>query len=181
MPAIHRFAIPAAMLAFGLAMSASTHAELRSTTSYQNPAGHCQLSIPTTDTQVRPKATGFRNESTTKGAFVICGFDAPTADATIGNVYLTFHTLDGVSRAISCTAVTGVEGVFPLVYSTKAFSTPYVNGNASLGWTDYDFAEYGTPYYPDIRNAYSMSVTCNLPPQTSIIWANTKVTMDIGN
>ncbi|MFO1473032.1 MAG: hypothetical protein U1F20_00190 [Lysobacterales bacterium] len=50
------------------------------------PADSCQLlSIPTTDTGVRPKATGFRNEGTTD-QFVICGYGIPDCDARTVNV-----------------------------------------------------------------------------------------------
>lgn len=181
MSAIARLAVPTCLLAMGLATSASTHAALRQNWNYANPGSGCQLSIPTTDTQVRPKATGYRNESTTKSAFVICGFGTPTDDGTALNANLYFHSIDGVSRDISCTAVTGTEGLSQLVYSTKTVGST-AGGNASaMGWTDYDFAAQGAPSYVNIRDGWAVSVTCNLPPLTSITLANSKFQIEIGS
>jgi len=176
-----RLLLPTAVIACGLAMSVEAHAALRYTYINLNPAAACQLSIPTTDTQVRPKATGYRNESTTKSAFVICGFGTPTDDGTALNANLYFHSIDGVSRDISCTAVTGTEGLSQLVYSTKTVGST-AGGNASaMGWTDYDFAAQGAPSYVNIRDGWAVSVTCNLPPLTSITLANSKFQIEIGS
>ena len=61
-------------LAFGLSGTAHAVTQTRVT---QIPAGAaCQLSVPTIDTAVRPRATGFRNEGTTS-AFTICGIQDP--------------------------------------------------------------------------------------------------------
>ena len=64
----------------------------------------CQLSIPTTDTGVRPKASGFRNESTTTSSFVICTFQRSTTTGDYYYVGLVGYSLDGVARDVTCTA-----------------------------------------------------------------------------
>jgi hypothetical protein len=163
MPAINRFAPPACLLALGLAMSASTHAALRQNWGYGNPGDACQLSIPTTDTQVRPKASGYRNESTSKSAFVICGYNTPSYDSTSKQILIYFTSMDGVSRNISCTAVSGMAGAEPMVYSTKSISSTAAETYTALLWTASDFG--GTT---DIPYGESPSVTCTLPPQTAI-------------
>ena len=176
-----RFLIPSTLLACGLVVSMQAQAALRYTYINLNPAAACQLSIPTTDTQVRPKATGYRNEGLAKGAFVICGFGTPTDDGTALNASLYFHSIDGVSRDISCTAVTGTEGLSPLVYSTKTVSSTAAGNASAMVWTDYDFAAQGTPFHETIRDGSAVSVTCSLPPQTSITLTNSKFQIEIGS
>lgn len=173
-----RTIVPLAALACGLAMSAPADATLHQAWTYQNPAEACQLSIPTTDTEVRPKATGFRNESTTKSAFVICGLVAPAQESSPNSfpiqVLLYMHSMDGIARIVNCTAVTGLDGVTPLVYSSKAeVSNSGVN---YLIWYPSDFG--GTTTIP---NGYAISVTCTLPPQTSIISVAAWNSIEIGN
>ena len=174
MSAIHRFAIPAALLAFGLAMSAPATAALHQTYTYLNPAAACQLSIPTTDTEVRPKATGFRNESTSKSAFVICGYPRPTNDSMPLDIEIFFHSIDGVTRAVNCTGVTGLDGLYPLVYSSKSVQSNA--GYSRITWVPADFG--GTTTIP---NGYHVSVTCTLPPQTSIVTIASSIQIEIGS
>jgi len=129
----------------------------------------CQLSIPTTDTKARPKSTGFRNESTTTGNFVIC-----TALITPGNgttdaldsLDIHIYSLDGTSRTVSCTAVSGWHGngYRPPVYSTKAIPVADTELGDGITWGPSDFGGVnGT-----IPGSFAISVTCNLPPQTAI-------------
>ena len=127
---------------------------------------------------VRPKATGFRNESTTKGAFVICGYSQPTKDSTDGlrsSIQIYFHSIDDAGRTISSTAVTGVDGLWPMVYSTKTTQST-ANGTCSdLAWGPGDFG--GTS---EIPYGFHASVTCSLPPQTSITSILNSVQYEIG-
>ena len=76
------------------------------------PGGACQLSIPTTNTGVRPKATGFRNESTTTSNFVYCaipltGYSQPEQPYAIG---LVVYSIDGAAHNVTCTLVVGIAG-----------------------------------------------------------------------
>src|SRR5690242_8566521 len=70
---IKMFAVATALIGAGLGMTQPAQAVTQSVFAYTNPGGACQLSIPTTNTGVRPKATGFRNEGTVNN-FVICGY-----------------------------------------------------------------------------------------------------------
>ena len=176
MSAIARSAIPTCLLAFGLATSASTHAALRQNWGYGNPADACQLSIPTTDTQVRPKASGYRNESTTRSAFVICGYGTPSYDSATKQALIYFTSMDGLSRNISCTAVSGMAGAEAMVYSTKSISSTAADTYSALLWTPSDFG--GTT---DIPYGEGVSVTCTLPPQTAITQIINAFDYEIGN
>jgi hypothetical protein len=176
MSAITRYAIPTCLLALGRATPSSTHATLRQNWGYGNPADACQLSIPTTDTQVRPKASGYRNESTSKSAFVICGYNTPSVDSASKQILIYFTSMDGVSRNISCTAVSGMAGAEPMVYSTKSISSTAAETYTALLWTPADFG--GTT---DIPYGEAVSVTCTLPPQTAITQIINAFDYEIGN
>ena len=171
-----RFLLSSAVIACAFAMPAPSHAALRQNWGYGNPADACQLSIPTTDTQVRPKASGYRNESTSKSAFVICGYSTPTYDSTSKQILIYFTSMDAVSRNISCTAVSGMAGAEPLTYSTKSISSTAAETYTALLWTVSDFG--GTT---DIPYGESPSVTCTLPPQTAITQVINAFDYEIGN
>jgi len=170
-----RFLLLSAVLAW-MAMSIAARAALRQNWGYGNPADACQLSIPTTDTQVRPKASGFRNESTSKSAFVICGYNTPTVDSASKQILIYFTSMDGMSRNISCTAVSGMAGAEPMVYSTKSISSTAAGTYTALLWTAGDFG--GTS---DIPYGEAPSVTCTLPPQTAVTQVINAFDYEIGN
>ena len=122
----------------------------------------CQLSIPTTDTGVRPKASGFRNESTTTSNFVICTLQRSTTTGDYSYVGLIGYSLDGVARDVTCTATVGT---FPGVrYSSKTASVQDTS-EIPFVWSAADFG--GTAGNP-ISGSLYFSVTCNLRPQTAI-------------
>ena len=171
-----RFLLSSAVIACAFAMPAPSHAALRQNWGYGNPADACQLSIPTTDTQVRPKASGYRNESTSKSAFVICGYSTPTYDSTSKQILIYFTSMDAVSRNISCTAISGMAGAEPLTYSTKSISSTAAETYTALLWTPADFG--GTT---DIPYGEAVSVTCTLPPQTAITQVINAFDYEIGN
>ena len=174
----NRFLLSATFLVCGLAANLPAHAATRLEANYQNSASACQLSIPTTDTQVRPKATGFRNESTTRSAFVICGYDLPTIDSFPLALHIEFVSLDGVNRTVSCTAVTGLSGLYDLVYSSKSapsYGPPYYDYGL-ISWTPTDFGSTGS-----IPNGFAPSVTCTLPPQTAITMIFNFYDLEIGS
>lgn len=145
------------------------------------PGGNCQLSIPTTDTAFRPKATGARNESSSTSNFVICPFTvAPAAGngAPITSAGLYLQSLDGVSRSVTCTAVVGsINNVTP-VYSSKTISTSAITtNNVSLAWTAADFG--GTAPNPIGGSAW-LTVTCLMPPQTGLSYLYAQYNYEIG-
>ena len=126
------------------------------------PGSVCQLSIPTTNTGVRPKATGFRNESTTTSNFVICPLVSPMATNsdvfTFVNIVLL--SLDNQSHDVACTAVANAVSA---TYSSKTIAVSPSGG--SYAWSASDFAgTFGNP----IVDSQEMSITCMLPPQTAI-------------
>ena len=84
------FAATGIALAFGLSGQAGA---VTLTRMAQVPGGAaCQLSIPTVDTTVRAKATGFRNEGKTS-AYAICGLQDPVQGA-VSDVGIAFYALD---------------------------------------------------------------------------------------
>ncbi len=157
-----RFLLPATVFACGLAMSAPTKAA--AVYEYMNPAAACQLSIPTTDTKVRPRATGYRNESNTNSAFVICGYGKPTSSSFITQINLTLLSMDGATHSVDCTAVSAVNGSnVTQKYVTKTVIVSGTNGiNATWNPVDFGSTSGDIPFTP------LPSVTCILPPQTAI-------------
>ena len=167
MKTTHAFAFAAlAAAVFPLAPAARAAMQTRTVTT---PAARlCTLSIPTTDTKFRPKATGARNESTTTSSFVICTLPHAKTAGAYKQIEIIFYSLDGVSRILSCTAVPGVldSPDDPIRYSTKtgnAFDT-----NAFHEYFMWSAADFGGTYGDPIPGGFNNSVTCNLPPQTAI-------------
>lgn len=147
--------------AYGLATSPVARAGTYDTSSV-TPGSSCQLSIPTTDTKARPKATGFRNESTTVSSFVICPLSITN---TSGNGFkyidLQLYSFDGKPHAINCTAVEGFSHSSPQ-YSTFTINDP---GNMPLPPVEWSAANFGGTVGDPV---FIMSVTCLLPPQTAV-------------
>ena len=149
----------------------------------------CALSIPTTNTGVRPKATGFRNEGTTS-AFVICAFDSAPGqdniyssdvDADPSIVWLYFTSIDGQAHSFDCTAVNSwgsvAYGTGPMQYVTK---TAVVDADAnSLNGLSWGSSDYGSAAHIPTSGAFS--VTCLLPPGTAIEIGRLKAQEDVGS
>jgi hypothetical protein len=145
----------------------------------------CQLSIPTTNTGVRPKATGFRNESTTTSNFVICSLSSPTDEGqnfgAFDLVAIVIRSMDGMAHDVSCTAVTGqgLSPSYPLVYSSKTVEVPADASQAgSASWLSDDFGQPGTT---QIKGSAWTTVTCNLPPQAEIRYIRARYNFEIGS
>jgi len=153
-----------AALGFGALASVPANATFQGNAyTGENAASACQLSIPTTSTQVRPKATGFRNESPTASAFVICGYTNPTA-GSVKIFILRTASIDGAAHTFNCTGVAGNAGTgTPQVYATKSITTTADGLAVSTSWAPADFGietNFGATF---------PSVTCTLPPQVAII------------
>ena len=135
----------------------------------------CTLSIPTTDTGVRPKATGFRNEGTTN-AFVICAFDSSpwqigyadqesTDDPELVELY--FASIDGQYHAFNCTGVNSWPSsgtVVPMQYVVKTGQVGTTGSSTFVSWHPADFGGAA-----NIPTSGSFTVTCLLPPGVSIL------------
>ncbi len=164
-------------LLLGLACALPHTAARASTTtsySYSNAAQACQLSVPTIDTVVAPRANGYRNPGTT-GAFVICGY-GKTSGYELSLANFAFVSMDGQAHTITCTGVNGLAGESTQVYVTGTWSVPATGTNVA-GWGPSSFN--GTNTIPG--SAHNFSITCNLPPQVAITTLSSLYTYEIGN
>jgi hypothetical protein len=144
-------------------------------TATRSPAGACMLSIPTTNTGVRPKATGFRNEGTVAN-FVICNFDIVSDDEFEGFLSLTLYlaSIDGAAHDVSCTAMNRYANWLTGDYSTKIAHVPAGSSGAVVDFVPSDF--------PSTQLiGWNASITCNLPPGTSIYGVSSSYNDDVGN
>ena len=122
-------ALASALLGAALAPTpASAGSVLKTLT--QDAGNACTLSIPTTDTKARPKATGFRNEGTTN-QFVICGFDIDSTNPGFHSIDLGFVSIDGLAHTFNCTAMSRYNYSTTGQYLTKAVNVP-AGGGASF-------------------------------------------------
>ncbi|GAA5002196.1 hypothetical protein FNZ56_09220 [Pseudoluteimonas lycopersici] len=144
----------------GMLATTPSHAATISKVANRNPAGACMLSIPTTDTGVRPKASGFRNEGTVNN-FVICNFDVDTDIAGFTKLVVNFVSFDGAAHAFDCTGMDRYAGTATGDYATKSVSIT-AGGTAYISFLPSDFPSTGLV-------GWNASVTCTLPPGVSII------------
>jgi hypothetical protein len=121
------------------------------------------LVVPTTDTKVRPRANGYRNEGSTT-QFVLCGMGGYPHDE-LHIVYFYVSSTDGQEHSMRCTAVTGLVGWQGPIYSTKAVTVP-TSGYGYVGWYSEDFGGNEGESIP--AGAFNFSVTCNLPPGAAL-------------
>lgn len=152
----------------------------RAATAYSNIAiagSECQLSIPTIDTKSRPKATGFRNESTTANNFVICPVQVEPAQGNnvIKDVSIVVYTLDGVSHDVNCTAATNSQGATQ--YSSKSITAANTTWGNYVAWNAVDF---GGTAGDAIPGSLWFSVTCLLPSQSAINYLYASYAYEIG-
>lgn len=151
-----------AVIAAGLAPAmATSNDEIIS----ENAAQACQLSLPTIDTKVSPRATGFRNDGTAN-VFVICGTSAPTDDNDfLGGTALWLYSTNPQDVTVNCTFVTGTVGTY--VYSTASLPLP--------AGSDPDRIWQGFP-----GGAYNVTVTCTLPPKVAILRTESSYALNVG-
>ena len=143
---------------------------------YEFPAADaCQLSVPTTDTRVRPKASGYRNEGSTS-QFVICGMGGYES-GTVLYTTLIYTSMDGAPHSMSCTGVAGLTGsASPLAYSTKTVSIA-ATGYSFMSWGAEDF---GGSEGAVIAAGSNLSVTCTLPPNVALQGFESEQLVDVG-
>jgi hypothetical protein len=168
--------VAAASLAVGLSAAPSATALAQDRIYEFSAADACQLSLPTTDTRVRPRANGYRNEGTTN-QFVICGMGG-YENSTVLSTTLLATSMDGQAHAMSCTGVTGLVGLGggPL-YSVKTVDVP-ASGTGMQTWAAEDFGgtEGGV-----IEGGLNLSVTCTLPPNVALQGFESEGVVDAGN
>lgn len=160
--------LSAVAVACGLAMAFDASAATDEKTFYLDPAMACQLSIPSTDTAVRPRATGYRNEGTT-AAFMICGLPYYYSGAVPTSFAIVVRSFDGAAHSFDCTGVTRSSGGTSPAYSTKNLSVA-ANGSDSATWTGADFT----------LGNFDASITCPLPAGVAIVSVQIRVNDEIG-
>ena len=172
-------ATSAVVLALGMGMSQSAQAATQNRLMAALGSDTCKLSVPTTDTKVRPRATGFRNEGTTN-QFVICtlhsdngpggGFGtAPLIDAG-----LLATSLDGVDHAVTCTGVNSftILGDQQFIAKTQNTGATYTQ----FWWNEDDFGST-----TGIPTTGVFSITCSLPPNVSLDLVLANMNEDVGS
>ena len=175
------FLSAAATLAAGLALSPPAAAVKQIRYQVQTGANMCTLSLPTTDTKVRPRATGYNNEGTTY-AFVICSFDPPPGAFGVlvtefKDAALYLRSLDGTAHDVTCTGVNTIPAAATPQYVSKTHSVSAATTGTQFAWLPGDFG--GTSTIPYSGGVFS--VTCNLPPQTSVEFGGADSDEDVGN
>jgi hypothetical protein len=163
-----------AMLVCGFGMLPHAQAGTQYSSYFFNPADNCQLSTPTIDTLVAPRATGYRNTGT-KGVFVICGFSKMNGLPLI-DAYVVFTSMDGQPHDVSCTGVNGYAGYLQ-TYATHTVEVPATLYD-SVAFHGSDFGGNDS-FIPE--SYYDFSITCNLPPQVSISRVMADFDYEIGN
>lgn len=151
----------ATMLVAGLAIPASTTATTVTRVMEDQGGPACQLSVPTTSTQVRPRASGMRNEGTAS-AFVICQFAATSSPFTQAGIVLA--SIDGADHTLSCTAMSGYPTQVAYYSTFSVFVRASDTAGTSIGWNSGHF----DPSL-DTLPSRGFSVTCNLPPGMAIV------------
>jgi hypothetical protein len=128
--------VAAGTLAIGLGATPSASAATQDVWFLNAPGDSCQLSLPTIDTVVRPRANGYRNEGTA-AKFVICGYGGTRyLQSLVANVQAS--SLDGAAHSMSCTFTAGTGAGSGLVYVTKTLAVP-ATGVAYVYVTAEDF------------------------------------------
>lgn len=148
-------------------------------TRYQTAQGGvvCKPSDMTSNSNIKAKSTGLRNEGTTASYFVICGFESSNSRDSFGTIQainMGLYSLNGVSSSVSCTAVNGFANGAP-IYSTKGVAT-HTDGTAVL--LTWDASDFGGTAGEALPASDYWSVTCTLPAKSSIGYMRTQFTVD---
>ncbi|GAA5005179.1 hypothetical protein FNZ56_06365 [Pseudoluteimonas lycopersici] len=144
-------------------------------------ADTCKLSVPTTDSKVRPRATGFRNEGTTN-VFVICtihtdnGPGGSFGSAPFIDAGLAALSLDGAGHDVQCTGVNSFSVLGDQQYVTKIQNTG--TNLTQFWWIEDDF---GVSDGSGIPGTGAFSITCILPPNVSLDLVLANMSEDVGS
>lgn len=129
----------------------------------QDAGNACTLSVPTTDTGVRPKATGFRNEGS-KNAFIICSVDVDSSGGDTQYIGLNLASFDGASHSVNCTGVARYSNTLANIqYLTIPTLITAADGSTT------SISTLGAPPSVYDHQRPVLSVTCTLPPGVSIL------------
>jgi len=166
-------ALMAAVLVAALTATAPTTATTVQRVMEDQGGPACQLSVPTTSTQVRPRASGMRNEGTTS-AFVICQFTATSTPFTQANIVLA--SIDGADHSLSCTAMSGYVTQTAYYSTFNIFVHASDTAGTSVGWN----SGYFDPSLGTLPSR-GFSVTCSLPPGMAIVGTYAFYDEDVGS
>jgi hypothetical protein len=167
-------AIAVASLAIGMSAAFTATAVTQEKVYEFSAADACQLSVPTTDTKVRPRANGYRNEGTTN-QFVICGMGG-YENGTVMSTTLLATSIDGKAHSMTCTGVTGLTGFDGPYYSAKTLTVP-ASGVGMQAWAAADF---GGTEGEVIAGGLNLSVTCTVPPNVALQGFESQGLIDVG-
>lgn len=137
----------------------------------------CKPSDMTSNSNLKAKSTGLRNEGATASYFVICGFESSNSRSdfgTIQSITMGIYGLSTVAKIVSCTAVNGFADGAP-IYSTKSVTTN-TNGTATL--LNWDATDFGGAAGTALPESDYWSVTCTLPAKSSIGYMRTQFTVN---
>jgi hypothetical protein len=170
------FGLLAAALAMGLAAAPAASAATQEKIFEFSAADACQLSVPTTDTKIRPRANGYRNEGTTS-QYVICGMGGYERN-TVLYMVLLYSSMDGQPHSMSCTGVSGMTGQEPgPLYSTKTVDI----AGSGYSFALWDAEDFGGSEGDPIDQGLNLSVTCTLPPNVALQGFESVQDIDVGN
>lgn len=161
-------ALSAMAVTCALTVAPEASAATVSKTFYLDPAMACQLSLPSIDTAVRPRATGYRNEGT-KAAFMICGLPYFYSGFGASSIGITVRPFDGAAHSFDCTGVSRSYTGSSAVFSTKTVS-PAADASATVTWDDVDLG----------LGNFDASITCPIPPGVAIVSVRITITDNIG-
>lgn len=163
----------ACALMVGLASAPASNAATQDIWFLNAPGDSCQLSLPTIDTLVRPRASGYRNEGTAS-KFVICGYGSSRWQNTlVANIQAS--SIDGATHSMNCTFAAGQSSGY-VTYVSKTLPVPA----AGVAFISISASDFGGTSGNTFDN-YELSVTCNLPPNVAIVHLESKQRVDVGN
>lgn len=139
----------------------------------------CKPSDMVTNTYIKAKATGLRNEGTAV-TYILCGFESSNSRndvGTINQITIALYSLNGASKSVSCTAVNGFANGAP-IYATKAINT---NANGTQAQLTFDAADFGGTSGDPLPESDFWSLTCGLPGSTSVGYMTTRFTVNVPN
>ena len=166
--------VAAGTLAIGLSLAPAAKAATQDVWYVTSPGDSCQLSIPTTDTQVRPRASGYRNEGSSN-QFVICGWGSSVQHSMVV-ANLVVQSMDGMAHDMTCTFTTSSDAVAPLTYVSVTQQVPasginyYQLHGGMVGGT------FGMPF-----STSRLSVTCILPANVALVELQNQQRIEIGD
>jgi hypothetical protein len=167
-------------LALGMGMSQPAQAVTQNRLYAALGSDSCKLSVPTIDSKVRPRATGYRNEGTTS-LFVICtihtdnGPGGSFGSPSFVDAGLLATSLDGAAHDVQCTGVNSFNILADQQFVTKTQNTGTTY--SQYWWTESDF---GVSDGSGIPTTGVFSITCILPPNVSLDLVLANMKEDVG-